>query len=74
MATGFEDVDTESEVAKFWAYRHVNGGIQVKRYTSEDAIDDAYDSPFVDEVLEPYTAKDKAEADRIAKERLTVKP
>lgn len=57
---------------KYWAYRHIDGGIHVKAYREDAAharasVDDAYDSPFVEDVLEPYPANDRQEAEKIAK-------
>lgn len=60
----------DEEVVKFWAYRHVNGKISVKRFTDQDAVEDAYDSNFVDSVLDPYPAKNRLEAEQIAVSRL----
>lgn len=63
---------------KFWAYRHVNGGIHVKSYwgkmtdDSDPDLDDAFESPFVDKVLYPYEAENREEAEKIAKDRLKV--
>lgn len=60
---------------KYWAYRHTNGSIHVKSYRDDlpyakASIDDAYESDFVDDVLDPFEAKDRAEAEQIAKQRL----
>ena len=66
-------MDNEDEVRKWWAYRHIYGGIKVKLFTGQDAIEDAYDSNFVDEVLDPYPAKDRNEAESIALARLSKK-
>ena len=69
MEDEFDD-NGEAELM-FWAYRHVNGNIQVKRFTSQDAVNDAYDSDFVDDVLDPYRATDRMDAESIAKQRLS---
>jgi hypothetical protein len=60
---------------KFWAYRHVDGGIHVKAYWEtlcgiDPALEDAYDSPFVDEVLEVYEAENRENAENIARDKL----
>lgn len=47
---------------KWWGYVHVNGHIQVKRYFSRLDIDDAYESPFVDIVFEPFEVNSREEA------------
>lgn len=58
----------------YWAYRHVDGKIHLKRYwkdsASDDAIEDAYDSDFVFDVLEPFEAETRAEAEEIARRDL----
>jgi len=60
---------------QFWAYRHVDGGIHVKTYRADApnakaAIDDAFESDFVDDVLDPFEANDRAQAEQIAKQKL----
>lgn len=59
---------------KYWAYLHQSGHIHVKRYWNSDlaeaVMDDAFDSPFVDEVTGPYDAESREDAERIAIERL----
>lgn len=57
---------------KFWAYRHTNGSIQVKAYREDmpnarASIDDAFESDFVEDVLDPFPADNRAEAEQIAK-------
>lgn len=64
-----EDNET---LLKFWAYRHIDGHIHVKRFTSQDAIDDAYDSPFVDTVLDPFDSASRADAEALAIKRLSL--
>jgi hypothetical protein len=58
---------------KFFAYRHVNRGIKVRRYDlpfGKEVLGDAEESDFVDEVLQPYEAANRAEAEMIAKKKL----
>jgi len=61
---------------KYWAYRHISGHIKVKRYLEDgmgrEAVDDALDSDFVDEVFGPYEAINRVQAEQIAKERLSI--
>ena len=59
-----------TEVSKYFAYRHINGRIMVRRFTFQDSLEDAYDSDFVDQILEPYEAKNRLDAEQIAVERL----
>lgn len=53
---------------KWWAYRHVNGGVHMKRFHGQDAVEDAYDSDFVDDVLDPFVAETRNEAELIVRE------
>lgn len=46
----------------WWGYLHDNGSIQVKRFFSEDDLDDALDSPFVARVVRPFSAKSREDA------------
>lgn len=60
---------------QFWAYRHTNGSIHVKTYRADAthtkaAIDDAFESDFVDDVLDPFEAENRTQAEQIAKQRL----
>jgi hypothetical protein len=60
---------------KFWAYRHTNGSIHVKGYRADlpnarTSIDDAFESDFVDDVLDPFDAASRQEAEQITKTRL----
>ncbi len=51
---------------KWWGYRHENGTYQVKRHhgdgLSEAAMTDAYASPFVDKVCQPFEARGRQQA------------
>lgn len=60
---------------KYWAYKHTNGGIHLKIYREgllygRTSIDDAYDSSSVDDVLEPFEAESREEAEQFARRRL----
>jgi len=46
----------------WWGYLHVNGGIQVKRFFSQEDLDDANESPFVKRVFEPFEANSREQA------------
>jgi hypothetical protein len=57
---------------KFWAYRHINGSIRVKAYRDDmpnarASVDDAFESDFVEDVLDPFPANNRAEAEQIAR-------
>jgi len=48
---------------QWWGYRHQLGSVQAKRFFGDRAsIDDAYESDFVREVVEPFTAATRDEA------------
>lgn len=58
---------------KFWAYKHINGTIHVKICRGnfwQDAIDDAFASPFVEDVVVPFEAETRDKAEEVAKEIL----
>lgn len=60
---------------KYWAYRHINGHAQVKVFRGDKAtIEDAYDSPFVYAVLEPYESASREDAVQHARENLEKVP
>lgn len=46
----------------WWGYLHINGKVQVKRYWDERDLKDARESPFVKELIEPFSANDRADA------------
>jgi hypothetical protein len=46
----------------WWAYLHINGGVQVKRYLDQQDFDDAEESPFVLSFVGPFLAADRDEA------------
>ena len=63
----------EPTIRRYWAYLHVAGHIKVKRYDEEfgkDDIGQAEESDFVDYVIGPYVAENRADAERIAIEKL----
>jgi len=67
-----EKMNIENEERMYWAYRHVDGHIHVKRFSDRSAVEDAYESDFVDDVTEPFLAKNRAAAEGIAKRRMSV--
>jgi len=58
------------EKQKWWGYLHVNGHIQVKRYFSEQDLDEANESPFCRKVTESFDALGRDEAIKIATDLL----
>lgn len=59
-----------SEKIKWWGYLHTNGTIQIKRYFSELDLDDAYESPFVRQIVMPFEADCREEAALIIEKKL----
>lgn len=56
---------------RYWAYRHTDGSVLLRNYFhSRDPIDEAYESDFADEVLEPFVAQNRDEAMAYAKKHL----
>lgn len=46
----------------WWGYKHTSGTYQAKRYFSKQDLEEAYESPFCDIVVQPFEAKDREEA------------
>jgi hypothetical protein len=66
--------ENETTIRRYWAYRHVAGHIKVKRYDDEfgkEDIDQAEASDFVDYVIGPYVAENRADAEHIALVKMT---
>lgn len=59
----------DDEKQMWLGYKHVLGTYQAKRFYSRErmAIDDAYGSDFVDQVVEPFEAKGREAAIAIIK-------
>jgi len=47
---------------KWWAYIHVNGSIQLKRYFDVRDLTEAAESPFVKDIIQPFDAFDREAA------------
>jgi hypothetical protein len=56
--------------SSYWAYRHVNGSIHLKRYRSVEAYNEAHLSPLCEEITDPFYAAGYVDARRIAREQL----
>jgi hypothetical protein len=52
----------------WWGYRHVDGGVQAKRYFSPEDTREAEESPFVVQVIYPFPAENRDEALRLVEE------
>lgn len=57
----------QPEPLEWWAYRHINGAMQVKRYFGMQDLDEAATSPFVKDILQPFKARNREEAAAHAK-------
>jgi hypothetical protein len=55
----------------WWGYRHTNGSVQAKRYFDQRDLEDAYESPFVRQVVRPFEANSREDALRAVAERTT---
>lgn len=51
----------------WWGYQHTSGTLQVKRYFNQQDVEDAYASPFVDQVVGPFEAASRDDALKILK-------
>lgn len=51
-----------SDKLQWWGYRHISGSYQVKRYFDKRDIEEAIESPFVEEIAGPYYATDSKNA------------
>ena len=58
----------------WWGYRHTSGSVQAKRYFGDRAsLQDAYESDFVVDVVEPFAANSRDDALKIVAERTALK-
>lgn len=53
---------------KWWGYKNVNGWYNVKRYFNEEEISQAERTATIQEVSDPFEAKDRDEAMQIIKQ------
>lgn len=63
-------IDRKQPALLWWAYRHTNGSIQVKRYFDKRDIDEAKLSDFVESTTAPFEADTREAATEIAEARL----
>lgn len=54
----------------WWGYLHTSGTLHAKRYFSDADLDDAYESPFVAQVVPTFEAEGRDDALRIIAERV----
>ena len=55
-------MELEEEKSVWWGYLHTSGSLQAKRYFGKQDIDEALESPFVENVVCPFLASDREEA------------
>ena len=58
------------EKIKWWGYLHNSGTLHTKRYFSQEDIDEANESPFVQVVFGPWEVNNKEEAENKLRENL----
>jgi len=58
---------------QWWGYRHTNGTIHTKRYFDKRDIEEANESPFVDQSTGPFEAGNADDARNIVFARLAQK-
>ena len=46
----------------WWGYKHTSGTLQAKRYFDKKDIEEAYESPFCEQIIGPFEAKNRDEA------------
>jgi hypothetical protein len=59
------DVPDDDGMFRWWGYRHTSGSIHVRRYFDDGSIEDARESPFCEQVVDPFECDSRAEAVRI---------
>lgn len=53
----------------WWGYRHTSGTLQAKRYFDKRDLEEAYESQFCAQVVQPFSANSREEALKIVAER-----
>ena len=53
----------------WWGYKHTSGSLQAKRYFDKKDLEEAYESPFCDNIVKPFEAKSREEALKIIEEK-----
>ena len=55
---------------KWYAYRHVNDSLHIRRYWDQGDIQECIESPFVKDVTQAYDAETHNEAEFLARVQL----
>lgn len=56
-------MNTENqETLMWWGYKHTSGTLQAKRFFDQRDLDEAQESPFVNQLVYPFAAKNRDEA------------
>ena len=64
------DLEHSEKSLLWWGYMHSNGGVQVKRYFGPMDITEARQSPFVHQIVGPFKAFGRADAETYVTEQL----
>jgi hypothetical protein len=64
------DLEHSEKSLLWWGYMHSNGEIQVKRYFGTRDIEEARQSPFCHEIVGPFKAFGRADAETYVTEQL----
>ena len=64
------DLEHSEKSLLWWGYMHSNGSIQVKRYFGTQDITEARQSPFVHQIVGPFKAFGRADAETYVNEQL----
>jgi hypothetical protein len=64
------DLEYSEKSLSWWGYMHSNGDIQVKRYFGPQDIVEARTSPFVHQIVGPFKAFGRADAETYVNEQL----
>lgn len=59
----FEVIDVnDSNKNLYWGYKHISGTYQAKRYFDKRDIEDAEESPFVEQIVQPFLSSNREDA------------
>lgn len=47
---------------RWWGYLHTDGSVHAKRYFDQRDLDEARESTFVDQIMEPFDAESSMDA------------
>lgn len=74
MGTDYQEwkMSIDPNERMWWGYLHQNGSIQVKRWYGDhkDYTEDCYGNDFVQQVVSPFQAETREQAEKIVSDRL----